>query len=159
MPLLKHYYKEDYHQALLALLPTGVAWEMDENSDLYRLLEAWATDFAKLDAAIVKDVRQVSAMDEHTIDLLPEWEELFGTDTLPFYNQNDLGLRRALIRDVALARGVSVRQRITTLAQLMGLDVELEEFANPPRRYGLAKYRLQPYGKVASNFTFYTSSI
>ena len=56
---------------------------------------------------------------------------------------------------MALARGVSVRNRISLLAKLMDLDVELAEFANPPRRYGRAKYRVQPYGKVDSNFTFY----
>ncbi|MDH5753428.1 MAG: DUF2313 domain-containing protein [Deltaproteobacteria bacterium] len=69
---------EEYLSALQALLPPGAAWTREPDAELSKLLQAWADEFARLDArakALLDEADPSSA-----VELLPDWETICSLD-------------------------------------------------------------------------------
>ena len=116
-----------YLSQLQALLPPGAAWPRDEDAVLTRTLAAFADEFARVDAralALLEEADPLSAL-----ELLEDWERAVG---LP----DDCAPGGGAIRErqLAIARklaslGGQSRATFVDLAALLGLEVEIDEFA------------------------------
>lgn len=66
----------DYQQQLVALLPPGPAWEVEQAPGVHQLLAGLAAEFARVDAR-VSDL--IDEADPGTVrELVPDWERVMG---------------------------------------------------------------------------------
>ncbi|MDH4122364.1 MAG: DUF2313 domain-containing protein [Deltaproteobacteria bacterium] len=68
---------DDYYLALRALLPPGVACTQEAAPAMHQAFRGWATEFSRLDAKIEKMVAQETDP-ATTLEILPDWERVFG---------------------------------------------------------------------------------
>lgn len=61
----------DYKKLLLQLQPQGLAWNKDEGSNLNKLVGGEAKEFARVEAAAVKTLRELNPLT--TTELIEEW--------------------------------------------------------------------------------------
>lgn len=67
---------DHYRQQLKALLPPGRAFSRETNTDIHRLLDGVAQEFARIDAR--GDDLLIEAIPTTCIELLPDWERVLG---------------------------------------------------------------------------------
>jgi len=65
-----------YAIELTQLLPPGIAWPRDPNSELGQLLLAWAQEFARLDQRCDDLMNEIDP--RTTEEMLPDWERFTG---------------------------------------------------------------------------------
>lgn len=115
-----------YRAQLQALLPSGLAWTRESEAALTRLLDAWAAELARVDAAASvlideadpRTVGQLLADWEHTADLPGPCTALGET----------LQQRRHALWSKVTARGGQSKAFFIELAKAIGYDVTISEF-------------------------------
>lgn len=73
---MQSYKAEDYASQLVALLPPGAAWQPEDGTVLWALLQALAQEPARVDAAAHELLTELDP--SQTLQLLERWEALCG---------------------------------------------------------------------------------
>ncbi|MFN4328294.1 MAG: YmfQ family protein [Limnobacter sp.] len=120
---------EDYKALLQSLLPQGLVWNRDEDSNLGRLLQAMAKNLFELDD---RAIDLVAEADPRTaVELLPEWEAMAG---LPDACVIDAGIvqstqqRRSALLTKLTTVGRQSKDYFIALAAGLGFQVTITEF-------------------------------
>jgi uncharacterized protein YmfQ (DUF2313 family) len=116
---------EDYRQLLAALLPPGLIWPKDADSNLGRLLHGLAGELARVDA------RAGDLMDEldprTTFELLADWEAVCGLPEACDYSGQTLAERRAALAAKYTSLGGQRPRDYIDLAAALGYPVAVDE--------------------------------
>lgn len=108
----------DYRQQLFSLLPQGIVWTTDPDSNLQRLLEGEAQEPARIDERagallIEADPRQAS-------ETFEEWETSYGLPSACAPAEQSMADRRAALIGRIVGRGGMTRQDYLDLAEGLG---------------------------------------
>lgn len=116
-----------YQQSLTALLPPGLAWPRDPESVLGRLLAAWADELARVDGRAADLLEEADP--RTTAELLDDWGRAYGLpDACAAAVSGREAARQALLAKIT-ARGGQTPAYYLAIAQALGLDATLTEFA------------------------------
>lgn len=118
--------REAYLNQLIALLPSGQAWNTEAGSNLTAVLGVMAAELAYIHGRADTVIRE--ALPSTTVELLPDWEALAGlpdscsplADTLPERIS-------ALVSKITRIGGQS-RQFFINLAAELGYQIEITEY-------------------------------
>ncbi len=120
-----------YRDQLLALLPQGLAWPREPDTNLYATLEAYAVVLAAFQNRLC-DLRE-EADPRTTSEGLAEWETDYGLpDPCAGEVQTTAG-RKARLLAAVYARGGADAEYFERLSALMGFDVSIRDDFEPPR--------------------------
>ena len=122
---------EKYRQQLFALLPQGAAWTREADSTLYQLLEALATQLAKVDQRARELLRETDPRE--AIELLDAWEAVLGLPDACHGVDTTIQERRAAVWGKLVTMGGQSQAFFITLAKALGYDVTITEFMRPLR--------------------------
>jgi len=112
---------EAYREQLLALLPPAVALDRSEGSTLHTLLDAFAQELARSDAAGISLLEEADPRTAY--DLLINWENTCGLTS-----SGTLEARRAAVHAKITERGGQSIQYFIDLAAALGFTVTITEF-------------------------------
>jgi uncharacterized protein YmfQ (DUF2313 family) len=116
-----------YREHLQDLSPQGPAWPREADAFNARMLDAWAQEFARIDARI--DALIEEADPRTAIELLPDWERLFGLPDECYPESSTIAARRGrLLQKIAFQGGQSPQFFIDLLAALGYQGVTITEF-------------------------------
>ncbi|MEZ5709737.1 MAG: putative phage tail protein [Blastomonas sp.] len=119
------YLAADYGAQLRQLLPSGAAFRAPADSNLARLLDALAEEFARIDA------RADDVIDEAdprtTLELLPDWERVLGLPDACTGAPDNVGERRAALRQKITGLGGQSQAYFIELAARLGYVVTISE--------------------------------
>lgn len=118
---------EDFHQAMLRLLPRGPAWRADPASNLSATLLGLAPTYTRSSAAAAQVL--VDANPDTTQNLLAEWEASLGLPDPCTAVNPSLQQRQAAVRAKFGARGSLSVPFFITLAADLGFTITITEFA------------------------------
>ena len=105
---------EDYLQQLLALLPNGLAWNKQTDSNLYLFCEGLAQEFARIEADL--DLMLKEAKPNRTWNLLKEWEKAAGLpDECVVASDDPVVRRNQLVSRLLMQGGQSVAYFVSVL--------------------------------------------
>lgn len=114
-----------YQDALLQLLPPGVAWSRDPGSSMGRLMLALADEFARIDTRVGDLINEADP--RTTLELLVDWERVAGLPDACAGAPDNIGERRvALVNKLAQRGGQSIPY-FTAIAERLGYVVEIVE--------------------------------
>lgn len=120
--------RDEYRDALGALLPTGDAWPRSINSTVFKLLAGLAAELQRVDAAAWRLIDEADP--STTLELLADWERVTGLpDPCVTAVQTVAERRQALAGRLAGQRGQS-RQFFIDLAARLGYTVTITEFTS-----------------------------
>jgi uncharacterized protein YmfQ (DUF2313 family) len=114
---------------LVAKLPEGAAFRRDADSVLRGALAAMAEEFARIDTR--SDEALAEAAPWESVELLPDWERLFG---LP--GTGSLSERQAAVTARLSDQGGCSRPFFIALAATLGYEITIEEYL--PWRCGIS---------------------
>lgn len=115
-----------YRAQLQALLPPGAAWSKSAGSQLTGLLDAWAQELARLDAAATNVLGEI---DPRTLfDLLTDWERVAGLPDECSALGETLQQRRGALWARLTGRGGQSKAFFIELAKAIGYDIAISEF-------------------------------
>lgn len=111
---------QDYRGLLFSLLPPGMVWPTEPDSNLQRLLAGSAEEFARVDARALEllaeaDPRQADA-------LFPEWESSFGLPSDCAPAEQSLADRRVALIGRIVGRGGMRHTDYIDLAEGLGYE-------------------------------------
>lgn len=111
---------QDYRELLFSLLPPGMVWPTEPDSNLQRLLAGSAEEFARVDARALEllaeaDPRQADA-------LFPEWESSFGLPSDCAPAEQSLADRRVALIGRIVGRGGMRHTDYIDLAEGLGYE-------------------------------------
>jgi uncharacterized protein YmfQ (DUF2313 family) len=115
-----------YRQTLADLLPEGIAWRKDEDSNLSKLLRAYAIELALFDV----DARGLLAESDprEAFKLLDEWERFLGLPSPCTGPLEDIGPRRnAIVAKLTREASASI-PFLEDYAARLGYEAEVLEF-------------------------------
>lgn len=118
---------EDYHQAMLNLLPRGPIWRTDAASTLSNVLLALAPTYTRSTLAAVQLL--IDTNPSTTQNLLTEWEESLGLPDPCSAANPTLGQRRAAVRAKFAFRGSMSLEYFINLAAELGYTITIDEFS------------------------------
>lgn len=119
----------DYRDALLRLLPQGLAWPRLSNSVLYTTVSGLTQIFGDVDDRAA-DLLETETDPRTANELLPEWERAFGLpDPLAPVPPTDLATRRTLLVNWITLKGRQDRQFFINVAATFGMTVTIREYA------------------------------
>lgn len=119
----------EFVDMMVALLPPGDAWRIEENPDLQATLVAAAQEFARIDARI--DAMFSESLPSETSAWLPEWEADYGLpDSAACAIQPvTIAQRREVLTARVVGIGGDDRQRLLDTAAAMGFpDITITEY-------------------------------
>jgi uncharacterized protein YmfQ (DUF2313 family) len=110
----------DYRGLLFSLLPPGMVWPTEPESNLQRLLDGSAQEFARVDGRALEllaeaDPRQADA-------LFPEWERSYSLPSECAPTEQSLTDRRVALIGRIVGRGGMRQQDYTDLAEGLGYE-------------------------------------
>ena len=115
-----------YRATLAGLLPRGLAWSRAEESNLQRLLQAYAVELATVDERVAK-LREEG--DPRTaLELLPEWEKLLGLPSPCTGPIEDLASRRHAVEAKLTREASASLEFLEEFAGRLGYLVDVVEF-------------------------------
>jgi uncharacterized protein YmfQ (DUF2313 family) len=115
-----------YADQFRALLPHGLIWRPSRDSNLYRLLQAFASEMERIESR-AKSLRR--ELDPHfTNEMLEDWERITGMPPECVPPPESLIDRRNLVLAQLGKRGGQSRQFYIDLAASLGYTVEIREF-------------------------------
>ena len=142
MPLIS-YSAEDYLAGFQRLLPRGRVWnrglELIQDFDLLVLMPTWS----RLQAALNTLIAEIFPCS--TLDLLPEWEETLGLPSQCTGNLGNLQQRQQAVCVKFTARGGQSKAYFISLAETLGYQITITEFA--PFRAGINRAGDPVYGE------------
>lgn len=121
--------RDDYLSQLQALLPQGPAWPREPAALLTRLLDAFADEFARVDARADQLIDEADP--RTTYELLADWERvagLPGTCALLAGINLTIEQRRSALVTKLTGRGGQSRAYFIALAARLGFTVTITEF-------------------------------
>ena len=142
MPLIS-YSAEDYLAGFQRLLPRGRVWnrglELIQDFDLLVLMPTWS----RLQDALNTLIAEIFPCT--TLDLLPEWEETLGLPSQCTGNLGNLQQRQQAVCVKFTARGGQSKAYFISLAETLGYEITITEFA--PFRAGINRAGDPVYGE------------
>lgn len=121
---------DDYKQALIALRPRGKIWVVKEDSVTDRKLDIQAEAFAKAEERA--DDLFKEANKQRTVELLEEWENVYGLPHDGKYED-----RIAILNSVSASATQDIKF-YKKILELQGLQVVIEEHC--PFMFGLSRF-------------------
>lgn len=115
---------EDFHYALIGLMPRGFAWFLGKFGNWWKLFMAFAAGFTAVYDMLCNLVREMSP---YTTTSLTEWERELGLPKKGLAFDGD-GLRKSEIIRIARKMGGCSKDYIKSIAALFGLDVDVVEY-------------------------------
>lgn len=109
---------EAYREALIALLPRGVIWQVESESNLWKVLDAVAAGLLRVHAGA--DRLMVEADPRTAYELLPDWERALGLPDLCGSDALSVTDRRAAIIARLTAIGGATPAYLIQQAEAMG---------------------------------------
>lgn len=94
---------DDYRTQLIALLPTGPAWQFARGSLLWQFADALAQEFARIDARTAAMIAE--AYPQSTYEMLEEWETVAGLPDLCSGPADGIAARRRQLAAKLTAAG------------------------------------------------------
>ncbi len=125
---LTPYLRDDYQQALAALLPEGAAWPREAGSVLMRLLGALAVELERVDARAALLMAETDPAS--TTELLADWERVVGLPDPCVTQAQTVAERRAALEGRLTSIGGQSMPFFLQLAQRLGYTVTIDEFAS-----------------------------
>lgn len=112
---------------LYNLLPRGLAWNREPDSNVYKLISALAVEFCRMDLRLDDLLREIDPF--QTNELLPDFEQMLG---LPCECLSDLELsfddrRRFVIAALAAIGGASI-DYFENILLTLGYEVEIIDY-------------------------------
>ena len=126
---------EDYRQLLASLLPQGLIWPKDRESNLGKLLAALAEELARIDSRASDLINESDP--RTTFELLNEWEAVCGLPEECDYSGTTLAERRAALTAKFTSKGGQRPQDYIDLAAALGYAVSIIE--HRPARAGICR--------------------
>jgi uncharacterized protein YmfQ (DUF2313 family) len=126
---------EDYRQLLASLLPQGLIWPKDAESNLGKLLAALAEELARVDRRAGDVINESDP--RTTFELLAEWEAACGLPEECDYSGSTLAERRAALTAKYTSKGGQRPQDYIDMAAALGYEVTLIE--HRPARAGVLR--------------------
>ena len=125
---LVRYTREEFTQALAALLPEGGAWPRDPASTLMLLLQGLASELERLDgrAALLLQETDPAA----TAELLADWERMVGLPDPCVTQAQTVAERRLALEGRLTSVGGQSRAFFIALAERLGYAITIDEFTS-----------------------------
>ncbi len=117
---------DSYAQMLHALLPRGAAWPKQKGTVLDKLVEALASEFARIDARAGDLAREM--VPGASVEMMPDWESSLGLpDTCTGPAETAQERRQRLVQKYVATGGQS-RQFFIELAAMLGYEITITEY-------------------------------
>jgi uncharacterized protein YmfQ (DUF2313 family) len=126
MPVPPAFGDEDYHQAMLNLLPRGIIWRRDPTAILSATLLALAPTYTRSTQSAAQLL--IDTNPDTTVNLLTEWEESLGLPDPCTPLNPTLLQRQAAVRAKFGARGSLSLAYYIALAAALGFTITITEF-------------------------------
>lgn len=118
----------DYADAMATLLPRGIAWPRDDDSELMKTVSGLAQIFGFVDER-QSDLLEIETDPRQTIEMLPDWERNWGLPEECIAEPQTIGDRqKVLVGKMTLLGGQSRAFYIAVAADL-GHEIHIEEYA------------------------------
>jgi uncharacterized protein YmfQ (DUF2313 family) len=118
---------EDFHQAMMRLLPRGPIWRTDAASNLSNVLLALAPTYTRSSAAAAQLL--IDTNPDTTENLLTEWEESLGLPDPCSVSNPTLEQRQVAVRAKWGFRGSLSNAYFIALAAELGFAITITEFS------------------------------
>lgn len=115
-----------YSSVIHKLLPSGKAWNKEENSNLDKLVQGISEEFVRIDKRGNELIVELDPT--RSTELLPNWETLLGLPDASFGEPDSAQERRNLVVLKLSLRGGQSRQYFIDLIKKLGFDIEIQEF-------------------------------
>ena len=120
----------DYYNQLVALLPSGPAWDIAPNSLLSEFLDAWSQEFARIQTRADTLVNEFDPF--LTSELLTDYERVFGLPTDCLTNTAlNLTQRHANLVTQMTSTGGQTAAYYVALAARAGYTITITDFISP----------------------------
>ncbi|WP_027366927.1 YmfQ family protein [Desulfocurvibacter africanus] len=143
----------DYGRLLLALLPVGMAWPREDETQLLELCNALGLELSRVEDAAWGLLDEADP--QFTVRMLPDWERACGLPDECSRSYEVLQERRAALLAKLTGRGGQSIAYLEEVAAELGYVIEITEFT--PFRFGRASF-----GQAMTNdqwaFTFRVSA-
>lgn len=110
----------------LALLPPGRAWNREPDSNMAKLLEAWAAEDAEVEARAAALLEELDP--RTTVEMLLDWETMVGLPDPCTGPLTSLAQRRAAVLARLAELGGQTPAYYVSLAAALGYTVTITEF-------------------------------
>ncbi|BAO88907.1 YmfQ family protein [Caballeronia cordobensis] len=134
---------DDYRGLLQNLLPSGPAWPREPSAFVTRMLDAWAQEFARIDARV--DALIEEADPRSTLELLPDWESMLGLPDPCAGESPTLQQRHAAVVAKLVNGGGQSEAFFVEFAQSLGYEISISTFR--PARINEARCGDRCYGQ------------
>ncbi len=121
---------DSYREQIIKLLPQGMAWNTDPSSNFYKVIDAMAQEFARVDAMCTLLVDE--SFPDTTLQLLPNWERVAGLPDECSELGDTIQVRRMNLLAKIAARGGQTIAYFIEVALKMGFTITISEY-NPFR--------------------------
>ncbi|MDC9620150.1 DUF2313 domain-containing protein [Xenorhabdus sp. XENO-7] len=116
---------KDYQRSGLQLLPNGLAWSKDLDSNLAKLMLATGEEFARVDAINAALLEEIFA--DRAFMLLDDWEDFVGLPDCSIDKESSINSRRQAVKTKLIMSGSLCNQFYERLAADRGYRIRLEE--------------------------------
>lgn len=120
--------RQEYREALAALLPTGPAWPRQPDGVLMQFLEALAVELERLDQRAAQLHAETDPAS--VTELLADWERVVGLPDPCVTAAQTLAERRLALEGRLTAVGGQSRAFFIALASRLGYSVTIDEFTS-----------------------------
>lgn len=122
--------EEECTQGVKALLPRGLAWAVEDDSNLSKLLSAFGLEFSLFHARVEDFIN--SFFPDTTIDFLTDWERIAGLPDPCSGLGASVAIRQADLKTKLTGTGGATPSYFIALAAALGYTITITEF-NPFR--------------------------
>lgn len=117
---------EDYQSQLSDLLPPGPAWSREPDSILLQFLRGLAEELSRVHNRALDVIEEVDP--RTTLEMLPDWERVFGLPEPCVDPPTTLAGRRAALHEKMIRQGGQSRAFYIALAAGHGFPITITEF-------------------------------
>lgn len=147
--------ESDYKQQLVALLPPGPAWELDQAPAIHALLDGLAPEFARVDQRVSDMIDEADPLTVR--ELVPDWERVMALpdpcmSATPSFEERVKAVRT---RHVAVG-GQSIPYFLSIARELGYPDATITEHRAP--RFGRSRFGSARFGTWRQQF-FWTVNL
>ena len=126
MAKLNPYTADQYRQQLIALLPTGAAWQFEPGTRLWEFVDALAQELARIDARVSDMVGE--SHPRNAYEMLNEWEAVAGLPDICTGTLDSIPERqRALVAKLTSTGGQSITYYLSVFEYLGDSGASIDE--------------------------------
>jgi uncharacterized protein YmfQ (DUF2313 family) len=118
---------DDYTEAFLALLPTGIAWPRFPDSILYKTCRGLSYYWGFVDSRAA-DLLERESDPRYTLELLPDWERNWGLPDPCYKAPLTIGERRNALMMRMTMVGAQSREFFISVAAQIGYTITITEY-------------------------------